>query len=164
MRRSPWLLPLVALVLLSLRPAHGQEPVEIKIPAGLPKMRIPADNKVTAAKIALGKQLFFDNRDYFRFVERARAIGITVPIVAGIMPITNLSQVKRFTALCGAAIPGALLQKLERSADDEEAVRAIGVDYATAQCRELLAGGVPGIHFYTLNRSLATRHILDRLR
>jgi methylenetetrahydrofolate reductase (NADPH) len=121
-------------------------------------------DKVDAGAQFLITQLFFDNRDYFRFVERARAIGIGVPIIAGIMPITNLSQVKRFTALCGSRIPEALLAKLESFAHDEDGVRAIGVDYATAQCRELLASGVPGIHFYTLNRSLATRHILDRLR
>jgi methylenetetrahydrofolate reductase (NADPH) len=120
--------------------------------------------KVDAGVEFLVTQLFFDNRDYFGFVERARAIGIRVPIIAGIMPITNLSQTKRFTALCGARIPAGLLAKLEASAHDEDAVRAIGVDYATAQCRELVSGGVPGIHFYTLNRSLATRHILDRLR
>jgi methylenetetrahydrofolate reductase (NADPH) len=120
--------------------------------------------KVDAGVQFLITQLFFANQDYFRFVERARAIGIDVPIVAGIMPVTNLSQLKRFTALCGACIPASLLEKLERAGSDESAVRAIGVDYATAQCRELLERGVPGIHFYTLNRSLATRDILDRLR
>jgi methylenetetrahydrofolate reductase (NADPH) len=120
--------------------------------------------KVDAGVEFLITQLFFDNRDYFGFVERARAIGIDVPIVAGIMPVTNLSQIKRFTALCGSCIPAPLLEKLERAGSDESAVRAIGVDYATAQCRELLERGVPGIHFYTLNRSLATRDILDRLR
>ncbi|HEY3493250.1 MAG TPA: methylenetetrahydrofolate reductase [NAD(P)H] [Polyangiaceae bacterium] len=120
--------------------------------------------KVDAGAQFLITQLFFDNRDYFEFVKRARAAGIAVPIVAGIMPVTNVSQIKRFTALCGSSIPAALLGRLEGAGADEEAVRAIGVDYATAQCRELLAGGAPGIHFYTLNRSLATRHILDRLR
>lgn len=120
--------------------------------------------KVDAGAQFLITQLFFDNRDYFEFVKRARGAGIAVPIVAGIMPVTNVSQIKRFTALCGSSIPAALLGRLEGAGADEEAVRAIGVDYATAQCRELLAGGAPGIHFYTLNRSLATRHILDRLR
>jgi methylenetetrahydrofolate reductase (NADPH) len=98
--------------------------------------------KVDAGAEFLITQLFFDNQDYFRFVERARAIGIDVPIVAGIMPVTNLSQIKRFTALCGACIPAPLLEKLERAGADESAVRAIGVDYATAQCRELLERGV----------------------
>lgn len=121
------------------------------------------------AKVELGvdfliTQLFFDNADYYRFVERARAAGIGVPIVAGIMPITNLSQIKRFTALCGAKIPPALLARLEACDGDNDAVRAIGIEHATAQCRDLIGQGVPGVHFYTLNRSLATRHILDRLR
>jgi methylenetetrahydrofolate reductase (NADPH) len=120
--------------------------------------------KVDAGAEFLITQLFFDNRDYFRFVERARALGITVPIIAGIMPITNLSQIKRFSAFIGATIPAELLSRLESTGADEAAVRAIGVDHATAQCRELLASGAPGIHFYTLNRSHATRHILDRLR
>ena len=120
--------------------------------------------KVDAGAQFLITQLFFDNRDYFAFVKRARALGIEVPIVAGIMPITNFSQIKRFTALCGASIPAPLLAKLESAGTDEAAVRALGVDYATGQCRELLAEGVPGIHFYTLNRSPATRDILDRLR
>jgi len=120
--------------------------------------------KVDAGVDFLITQLFFDNSDYFRFVERAREAGISVPIVAGIMPITNLSQVKRFTALCGSRIPGPLLAALEACGADADAVRALGVEHATAQCKALLARGAPGIHFYTLNRSLATRHILDRLR
>ena len=120
--------------------------------------------KVDAGADFLVTQLFFDNADYFAFVERARAAGIDVPIVAGIMPITNVSQIKRFTAMCGASIPEALLSRLEAAGADAEAVRAIGVEHATAQCRELVASGVPGIHFYTLNRSTATREILDRLR
>jgi methylenetetrahydrofolate reductase (NADPH) len=120
--------------------------------------------KVDAGVDFLITQLFFDNADYFRFVERARKSGIAVPIVAGIMPITNLSQIKRFTALCGSSIPGPLLAKLEACGADADAVRALGVEHATAQCQDLLVRGAPGIHFYTLNRSLATRHILDRLR
>jgi methylenetetrahydrofolate reductase (NADPH) len=80
------------------------------------------------------------------------------------MPVTNLSQIKRFTAMCGARLPSDLLRKLETAGDDADLVRAIGVDHATAQCRDLLARGVPGVHFYTLNRSRATRDILDRLR
>ena len=120
--------------------------------------------KVDAGADFLITQLFFDNADYFSFVERARAAGIHVPIIAGIMPITNLAQVKRFTSLCGATIPAPLLERLEACGADSDAVRAIGVDHATAQCQALIAQGVPGVHFYTLNRSLATRHILDRLR
>jgi len=121
-------------------------------------------HKVAAGVDVLVTQLFFDSRDYFGFVERARAAGITVPIVAGIMPITNVSQVKRFTAMCGAKIPSALLQRLEATGGDADAVHAIGVEQAVTQCRELIDGGAPGIHFYTLNRSPATVEVLERLR
>jgi methylenetetrahydrofolate reductase (NADPH) len=120
--------------------------------------------KVEAGTDVLVTQLFFDSKDYFSYVARARAAGITVPIIAGIMPITNVSQVKRFTALCGACIPAPLLKRLEAAGTDAEAVQAIGVEHAAAQCRKLLDGGAPGIHFYTLNRSHATVDVLDRLR
>ena len=121
--------------------------------------------KVDAGAEFLITQLFFDNADYFAFVEKARGIGIKVPIVAGIMPVTNVSQSKRFTAMCGAHLPEALLKKLDAvAADDADAVGEIGVQHAVAQCRELLAKGAPGLHFYTLNRSKATVEILKRLR
>ncbi len=109
-------------------------------------------------------QLFFDNELYFGFVEAARAAGITVPIVPGIMPITNYGQIKRFTEMCGASIPDELESELNGRADDPEAVAELGVAYATLQCSDLLARGAPGIHFYTLNRSPATRAILAALR
>jgi methylenetetrahydrofolate reductase (NADPH) len=109
-------------------------------------------------------QLFFDNEFYFEFVEEARAAGITVPIIPGIMPITNYGQIKRFTDLCGASIPDELERELNGRADDPEAVAELGVAYATLQCSDLLARGAPGIHFYTLNRSPATRAILAALR
>jgi methylenetetrahydrofolate reductase (NADPH) len=109
-------------------------------------------------------QLFFDNELYFEFVEDARAAGITVPIVPGIMPITNYGQIKRFTEMCGASIPDELERELNGRADDPEAVAELGVAYATLQCSDLLARGAPGIHFYTLNRSPATRAILAALR
>ena len=109
-------------------------------------------------------QLFFDNELYFEFVEDARASGITVPIVPGIMPITNYGQIKRFTEMCGATIPSELEHELNGRADDPEAVAELGVAYATLQCSDLLARGAPGIHFYTLNRSPATRAILAALR
>jgi methylenetetrahydrofolate reductase (NADH) len=109
-------------------------------------------------------QLFFDNELYFDFVEDARAAGIRVPIVPGIMPITNYGQIKRFTEMCGASIPGELERELNGRADDPEAVAELGVAYATLQCSDLLARGAPGIHFYTLNRSPATRAILAALR
>jgi methylenetetrahydrofolate reductase (NADPH) len=82
----------------------------------------------------------------------------------GVMTITNLSKIKRFTAMCGATIPQELLARLEATGGDADAVRKIGVEHATAQCRELLDGGAPGIHFYTLNRSRATVEILEALR
>jgi methylenetetrahydrofolate reductase (NADPH) len=109
-------------------------------------------------------QLFFDNELYFDFVEEARAAGISVPIVPGIMPITNYGQIKRFTEMCGASIPEELERELNGRADDPEAVAELGVAYATLQCSDLLARGAPGIHFYTLNRSPATRAILAALR
>jgi methylenetetrahydrofolate reductase (NADPH) len=109
-------------------------------------------------------QLFFDNELFFEFVELARVAGITVPIVPGIMPITNYGQIKRFTEMCGASIPEELERELNGRADDPEAVAELGVAYATLQCSDLLARGAPGIHFYTLNRSPATRAILAALR
>jgi methylenetetrahydrofolate reductase (NADH) len=120
--------------------------------------------KVEAGVRVLITQLFFDNAAYFRFVEQARAAGIDVPIVPGIMPITNFEQIKRFTSLCGATIPNGLFAQLEQRRDEPEAVAELGVAYATLQCAELLARGAPGIHFYTLNRSPATRAILSALR
>jgi methylenetetrahydrofolate reductase (NADH) len=121
--------------------------------------------KVEAGATFLITQLFFDNEDYFRFVESARDFGIDVPILAGIMPITNFDQIKRFTTLCGASIPTALNEQLEtRNEEGEEAVAELGVAYATLQCADLLARGAPGIHFYTLNKSPATRAILSALR
>ncbi len=123
-----------------------------------------AKAKVEAGAGFLITQLFFDNELYFEFVEDARAAGIDVPIVPGIMPITNYSQIKRFTEMCGATIPEKLTAELEGRAEDPEAVAELGVAYATLQCSDLLARGAPGIHFYTLNRSTATRAILAALR
>jgi methylenetetrahydrofolate reductase (NADPH) len=97
-------------------------------------------------------------------VQRARRAGINVPIVPGIMPITNVSQIERFTSLCGAAIPAELKARLDRAREDSGAVMALGVEHAILQCRELLEKGAPGIHFYTLNKSYATRAILAALR
>ncbi|MBJ7347798.1 MAG: methylenetetrahydrofolate reductase [NAD(P)H], partial [Thermoleophilaceae bacterium] len=119
--------------------------------------------KVQAGATFLVTQMFFDNDFYFDFVERARTAGITVPIVPGIMPIGSLEQIKRFTQMCGASIPARLLEQLEARADDPEAVQELGVAYATLQCADLLARGAPGIHFFTLNQSPATRAILSSL-
>ena len=123
-----------------------------------------AKEKVEAGASFLISQLFFDNELYFDFVEHARAADIGVPIIPGIMPITNLSQIKTITGMCGATIPAELERELDGRAGDGEAVAELGVAYATLQCSELLARGAPGIHFYTLNRSPATRAILAALR
>ena len=120
--------------------------------------------KVDAGATFLITQLFFDNDFYFEFLEEARAAGIGVPIVPGIMPVTNFAQIKRFTEMCGATIPEDLGRELSQRADDPAAVVELGVAYATLQCSELLARGAPGVHFYTLNRSPSTRAILAALR
>jgi methylenetetrahydrofolate reductase (NADPH) len=120
--------------------------------------------KVDAGASFLITQLFFDNEQYFRFVDEARAAGIDVPILPGIMPITDVRQIKTITGMCGATIPESLLEQLELRAGDPDAVLQLGVSYATLQCAELLARHAPGIHFYTLNRSPATRAILSALK
>jgi methylenetetrahydrofolate reductase (NADPH) len=109
-------------------------------------------------------QLFFDNALYFDFVERARTAGVQAPIVPGILPITQIGQLERMTTMCGASIPEGLRRELRAREDQPEAVIDFGVAYATLQCAELLEAGVPGIHFYTLNRSPATRAILGALK
>jgi len=120
--------------------------------------------KVQSGASFLITQLFFDNELYFRFVEEARQVGIEVPIIPGIMPITDVKQIKTITGMCGATIPESLLRQLELRAEHPDAVQDLGVSYATLQCAELLARGAPGIHFYTLNRSPATRAILSALK
>jgi methylenetetrahydrofolate reductase (NADPH) len=109
-------------------------------------------------------QLFFDNADFYRFRDDARAMGIKIPIIAGIMPILNVGQIKRFVSMCGSKIPHPLLTRLESLESDPEAVHSAGVDYATNQCRDLLANACEGIHFYTLNRSKATVQIVKALQ
>jgi methylenetetrahydrofolate reductase (NADPH) len=120
--------------------------------------------KVDAGVEVIITQLFYDNRDYFAFVERARRAGIAVPILPGIMPITNVPQIERITSLCGARIPDDLRERLHAAEGDDAAVLAVGVAHALAQCRDLLARGAPGVHFYTLNQSPATAAILAELR
>jgi methylenetetrahydrofolate reductase (NADPH) len=120
--------------------------------------------KVAAGVDFLVTQLFFDNARYFRFVELARAAGVTVPILPGIMPFTNVDQIERFTAMCGACIPAPLRAAMEVRRNDPDAALQLGVAYATLQCADLLRGGAPGLHFYTLNRSPSTRAILAALR
>jgi len=123
-----------------------------------------AHAKVAAGCEFLITQLFFDNDDYFAYVERARAAGVTVPIVAGIMPVTSVAGIQRMAAMNGNRIPDTLAKELARVDGDADAVHAAGVEWATRQCEDLLARGVPGIHFFTLNRSTATREILTALR
>jgi methylenetetrahydrofolate reductase (NADPH) len=120
--------------------------------------------KVDAGVGYLITQLFFDNALYYDFVARARAIGIEVPIVPGIMPITSYKQIARITSMCGSSMPEYVLGELEERRGSSEAITEFGVAYATMQCADLLAQGAPGIHFYTLNRSPATRAILSALR
>ncbi len=120
--------------------------------------------KVAAGANFLITQLFFDNAFYFDFVERARAAGIGVPIIPGILPITQIGQLERMTKMCGTQIPDGLRRELHARESQPEAVIDFGVAHATLQCAELLAAGAPGIHFYTLNRSPATRAILGALK
>ncbi len=125
------------------------------------------DAKFLVQKCAAGAdfavtQFFFNADDYFRLVDTATALGCDVPVIPGVMPVTNLSQIQRMAALSGADFPADLAERLRAVGDDPEAVRAIGVEVAADLCQELLDGGAPGIHFYTLNRSTATREIFAR--
>ncbi len=108
-------------------------------------------------------QLFFDNRLFLEFERRARAAGIVAPILPGIMPITNFGQIQRFVAMCGATIPPKLRVEMEGRKGDDKAVEDLGVAYAAMQAVGLLQAGVPGVHFYTLNRSPATRAIVSAI-
>jgi methylenetetrahydrofolate reductase (NADPH) len=108
-------------------------------------------------------QLFFDNRDYLEFRDHLTKLGVTVPLVPGIISILSTAQIKRFVALCGAGLPKTLVTELEKRGDDDEAVTQFGIEYATQQCQELLHQGVPGLHFYTLNKARSTTAILKNL-
>ena len=108
-------------------------------------------------------QLFFDNDDYFAFADRAAGAGIAAPVIPGILPVLSAPQIRRFTALCGSKIPPGLDAELDRLGEDDDAVRELGVEYAARQVQELWAAGVPGVHFYVLNRSYSVSKILDRL-
>jgi methylenetetrahydrofolate reductase (NADPH) len=127
-----------------------------------------ADIKNFATKVKAGAngaitQYFFNPDAYFRFVDEARQHGITVPIVPGVMPISQYSQLRRFSDMCGAEIPRWIAKRLEAYRDDAESIREFGADVVAGLCRKLIDGGAPGIHFYTLNRARATLAIHDRL-
>ncbi len=125
------------------------------------------DRKHQAAKLAEADfgvtQFFFDLDDYRRLIEDLAHLGVHTPVIPGIMPVTNVSQIERFAQLSGAAFPAWLADRLRDVADDPEAVRKVGVEVATELCQGLLDAGAPGLHFYTLNRSVATREIWANL-
>lgn len=120
--------------------------------------------KVDAGVDFLITQLFFDNADFYRFRDRCAAAGIDLPLIAGIMPIRDVKQIKRFTNMIGASLPSDLLNKIEGVEDDNEAVAQVGMYHSARQCEDLLANDVSGLHFYTLNRSTATRAIFQEIR
>jgi methylenetetrahydrofolate reductase (NADPH) len=128
-----------------------------------PSMEVDLENlrrKVECGAEIVITQLFYNNDDFFRFRDRCHQLGIRVPIVPGILPVTNLSQIQRITSLCGAVLPSRFLSKLAER--DEEAWQfQVGVEFATDQVRELISAGIPGIHFYVLNKSQATSAVLQ---
>jgi len=119
--------------------------------------------KVDAGANGAITQYFFNADAYFRFVDDVRRLGVEVPIVPGVMPISNFSQLKRFSDGCGAEIPRWIVKRMQAHGDDAASIRELGADVVAQLCRRLLEGGAPGLHFYTLNRAKATRAILDRL-
>ena len=131
-----------------------------------PSLDVDLENlkrKVDAGADAIFTQLFFDNNNFFSFRDRCEKMGITIPIVPGIMPITDFARMKRITSMCGTIFPEDLSSELEAVKDDAEAQFEIGVNYAIAQCAELRANNVPGIHFYALNKSQACQKILESM-
>jgi len=119
--------------------------------------------KVDAGANSAITQYFFNPDAYFRFVDDVRKLGVSVPVVPGIMPIGNFSQLKRFSDACGAEIPRWIVRRMQAYGDDAEAVRQLGAEVVAELCRRLLAGGAPGLHFYTLNRARPTLAVLDQL-
>ena len=118
--------------------------------------------KVDAGAEVVITQLFFDNHDFYDFEVRARKIGIKVPIIPGIMPIVSAKQIEKISRMCGAKLPQGLRERLSKHQDDNEAVKEIGIEHATAQCRDLLKHKALGIHFYTLNKSHSTKRVIER--
>ena len=137
------------------------------IPRPIKKHLVPRSTcRISNAKSTLGAdvivtQLFYDNRDFFQFRDRCEAIGISTPIVPGLLPITNLEQIKRITSLCGAKLPAELLVNLEKYADDPEGQFEVGVESATRQSEELVQAQVAGLHYYVLNKSQAALRVLN---
>lgn len=119
--------------------------------------------KVDAGADVVITQLFFDNEDFYRYVEDLKRLGVAVPVVPGVLPILSASQIRRFTALCGSKIPPRLERLLAKVENDDEGAVRLGIDYATEQCQGLLAFGVPGIHFYSLNKSRSVKAIVANL-
>ena len=134
-----------------------------------PQAKSPRDDllnfkrKVMAGANSAITQYFYNADGYFRFVEECRKLGVTLPIVPGVMPIIKFSQLARFSDLCGAEIPRSIRKILESYGDDNESVQAFGLDVVTQLCERLLAGGAPGLHFYTLNQSAPSMEIWKRL-
>ena len=134
-----------------------------------PQARSPQDDlqnfarKVQAGANAAITQYFYNADAYFQFVDNARKLGVDVPVVAGIMPITNYTQLMRFSDMCGAEIPRWVRLKLASFGDDSASIKAFGLDVVTALCERLLAGGAPGLHFYSMNQAAATSAIWQRL-
>lgn len=120
-------------------------------------------HKVDQGADVIITQLFFSNHDYFDFVARARKAGIKIPIVPGIMPVTHGAQIQKFAQMCGAGIPPVMRENIQRCGENQTGIEAYGIEYATVQCAELLRNGAPGLHFYTLNKSRATREIYVNL-
>jgi methylenetetrahydrofolate reductase (NADPH) len=119
--------------------------------------------KIDAGANGAITQYFFNPDAYFRFVDDVRKLGVAVPIVPGVMPISNFSQLKRFSDMCGAEIPRWIVKRMQAHGDDAEAIRALGAEVVAQLCRRLLQGGAPGLHFYTLNRARATQAVLEQL-
>jgi methylenetetrahydrofolate reductase (NADPH) len=139
-------------------------------PEGHPEAKSKNDDlqslkkKVEAGGQFIVTQLFFDNQDYFQYVERLRAMGVSLPVQPGIWLLTDYAQIKKISGLCGAKLPAELVKQLEPIKDDKERVAQIGIDHATRQCEELLKKGAPGIHFYVINKSQFVQVVLENLK
>ena len=120
--------------------------------------------KVDAGADVVITQLFFDNEDFYRYVDDLQKLGVRAPIIPGILPVLSAPQVRRFTSVCGARIPPRLERLLAKVEEDDEGAERLGIDYATEQCERLLSFGVPGIHFYSLNKSRSVKAIFENLR